>query len=394
MVKVLIVAASYPYPEHRDGLAKINANLIVDNPYYEADMLCVQDVDCAELQRCRIFKVPRRAPGPKLFNIASYLLFGKPLGVVKIQGYIRAFRDFILEHHQRYDIIHISSPYLAEVVDGLPTAIASKLLIFPIDSMALFWQRRTNAERSLLKRLIYRMELWRCIRFERRYYPKFKTAIFVSDVDRCAATKLDSESDFQSIPNGVDLEYFTPSNLISRATNSLVFTGDMSYAPNRDAALFLAEEILPRIDPRLNVHLFLVGQRPDDQLKSLESAQITVTGFVDDLRPYLSAASMYVSPLRMGSGIKNKVLEAMSLQMVVLGTKLSFEGIECVAGRDCLQISSDPKAFAEQIEVVLLNPDEFRPLALRARSLIEEKYSWDSIRNAYGRLYENCVGDR
>lgn len=394
MIKVLIIAASYPYPEHRDGLAKINANLIVDNPYYEADMLCVQDVDYAELQRCRFFKVPQQPAKRKLSTIAAYLFSGKPMGVVKMQSYIRGFRDFVLENHERYDIIHVSSPYLAELVDDLPAAIADKLLIFPIDSMALFWRRRTDAEGSLLKKLIYRTELWKCIRFERRYYPKFKKAVFVSDVDRRAAQELDSKSSFHTIPNGVDLDYFTESNSTPPSRNSIVFTGDMSYAPNRDAALFLAEQILPLIDSRLQVHLLLAGQRPDDHLKSLASDQITVTGFVDDLRPYLSAAVMYVSPLRIGSGIKNKVLEAMSLSMVVLGTKLSFEGIDCVAGRDCLEISPNPKSIAQQIEAVLLNPRDYRPMALRARALIQEKYSWDSIRKAYGRLYENSVGNR
>lgn len=394
MPKVLIVAHTYPYPEHRDGLAKINANLLVANPYFSADLLCVQDVDQPEPPGSAFFKLPRREPQGRAAFAWSYLSSLRPVGALRLAPYVDAFARFIVEHHRRYDVIHLSSAYMALLAQRLPAEVMAKTLLFPIDSVSLFWSRRHAAEQRPARRLLYRMEAWRNRRHERLWYPRFRKAVFVSDIDAGEASRLAPGAHCAAIPNGVDIDYFRPSQPAAAgqaARPSLVFTGDMSYAPNRDAAYFLIDEILPRLDPAHAPHLYLVGQRPCARLQNLAMPNVTVTGFVDDLRPYLAGATAYVSPLRFGSGIKNKVLEAMAMGKVVIGTPVSFEGIACAPGQDCILAGTSAASFAQEIDQVLRQAAQREEMGRRARALVEEHYSWDSIRKAYGRLYEGCA---
>ncbi|MFA9438484.1 glycosyltransferase [Uliginosibacterium sp. sgz301328] len=392
MLKVLIVAGSYPYPEHRDGLAKINANLLVTNSSFRADMLCVQDVDYPEPPMSAFYKMPALPALSRAAQAGAYLFSSMPIGLVRLAPYFDSFSRFIINNHHRYDVIHLSSAYMAGLVRHLPPEVIAKTILFPIDSVSLFWARRRDAEQGFLKRQLYGEELLRNRRLERELYPLFRKAVFVSDVDARHAQKLAPRAHCTSIPNGVDIAYFHPMSV--QRTASIVFTGDMSYAPNRDAAYFLLDEILPRIPPELAPHVYLVGQRPCKRLQSLNMKGLTVTGFVDDLRPYLAEAAAYVSPLRFGSGIKNKVLEAMAMGQVVVGTPVSFEGIACKSGKHCISTTTTPDDFAAALTEVLRDRAAFEPMGAQARALVEQEYSWDSIRKAYGKLYESCAAHR
>lgn len=394
MIKVLIVADTYPFPEYRNGLAKINANLLQPNPHYAAEMLCVADVP---LSRQNDFPIHQLTPTPRPSGpgrAMQYLASASPMGMLKVRRYFSEMAEFIVAHHHRFDVIHLSSSHLAGLIDQLPDAVVAKTLLFAIDSVGLFWQRRLAVETQLLKRIVYRHEAARNMRHERRFYPRFRNIVFVSDVDAAFAAAHAPGSTCDSIPNGVDIDYFHVPPPSDTSANSLVFSGDLSYAPNRDAAEFLIDEILPRIPAELTPHLHLVGQRPSARLSALTLPNVSVTGFVDDLRPYIGKAALYVSPLRFGAGIKNKVLEAMSMGRTVVGTAVSFEGIACRDGLDCIVSDSQPDAFALSISKALRERERCAVIGAHARHLIEQRYSWDSVRNSYGKLYADCATHR
>lgn len=394
MLKVLIVAESYPFPEHRNGLAKINANLLKPNPYYSAEMLCIGDSATTQPDWPNIHQlVPLSSPAMPI-RALRYLTSAAPMGALKARPYFCAMAQFIVANHERFDVIHLSSAYLAGLIDALPEAIARKTTLFAIDSVALFWSRRAAAELHPLKRLVYRHEYRRNLRHERQLYPRFSKTVFVSPVDAAFANANAPGADCICIPNGVDVAYFGAADAAPAAVNGLVFTGDLSYAPNRDAAEFLVDEILPRIPQELAPHLYLVGQRPSARLSALNHPNVTVTGFVDDLRPYLTGAALYVSPLRFGSGIKNKILEAMSSACAVVGTPVSFEGIDCQDGHDCIVGDVHADAFAASITAALRDRARCARVGANARRLVEEAYSWDSIRRTYGKVYADSFAHR
>jgi glycosyltransferase involved in cell wall biosynthesis len=321
-----------------------------------------------------------------------YVFSSAPIGEIKACPYFEEMAEFIRANHSRFDVIHVSSSYLAGLIDHVPAEIARKMVLFAIDSVSLFWSRRAKAEKNLIKRTIYLHEYWRNARHEKLRYPRFRKTVFVSSVDAAFAAEIAPDAECVTIPNGVDIDYFNVG--AAERGSSMVFTGDLAYAPNRDAADFLIDEVLPRIPANSVPHLYLVGQRPSARLTGMNRNNITVTGFVDDLRPYLASAAVYVSPLRFGSGIKNKVLEAMSMGLTVIGTPVSFEGIECQDGRDCIVAQTDAEDLAKRITEAVQNPALLTSIGTAARQLIEKKYSWDSIRKAYGQVYADSVNYR
>ncbi|MEN9937996.1 MAG: hypothetical protein RLZZ387_4575 [Chloroflexota bacterium] len=153
------------------------------------------------------------------------------------------------------------------------------------------------------------------------------------------------------VPNGVDLDYWRPA-APDHQPGTIVFTGAMDYAPNTDAALYLADEILPlvrRSEP--DAQVLIVGRDPPEQLRAAgRRPGVTVTGFVDDVRPYLERAAVFAAPLRYGAGIQNKVLEAMAMEVPVVATPLAADGLRTEEGeRPPVVVASDAASFAEAL---------------------------------------------
>jgi len=193
------------------------------------------------------------------------------------------------------------------------------------------------------------------------------------------------------VPIGVDLAYWTRQSA-APAANSIVFVGVMDYAPNTDAALFLVSKILPRVRQACpDVKLFLVGRNPPEKLKQAAAADpaVTVTGFVEDVRPYLEKAAVAAAPLRFGSGILNKALEAMAMEVPLVATPMVAAALRVDGLAELpLRIADGVQHFAEEILHLLGQPAERARLAAAGRRFVECHYVWPS---AARRLEELCL---
>ncbi len=224
---------------------------------------------------------------------------------------------------------------------------------------------------------------WRKLRrFERQVCQQADRVVCVSEADAAAVQQLDPALRPVVVPNGVDTEFYrreavTPLDL---PPHSLVFTGTMDFRPNVDAMLWFASEVLPLVKRAVpDVHLYIVGQRPHARLDALRAdPAITITGAVEDTRPYTSAADVYVVPLRMGGGTRLKLLEALALQTPIVSTTLGAEGFEVTHDRE-LWLADDAAAFAKAIEDLLANRDRAHALGLAGRVFAVEHYDWRRI---------------
>ncbi len=389
MVKVLLVTPSFPYPEHKDGVAKINYNLLANRNGYVADLLTVDDSEHRGIDGVKIEYIPFIEPPAKPRLLYRWITSPRPLNVIKYERYMDLLVRKLEELHENYDIVHLSSPFFATLHSKASKELQRKLILFPIDSVSLNKERMLEKERSIKKWLVTSIELLKYRRFERLNYANYKKTVFVSDVDSEYVKRLNPAIEAESIPNGVDTFYFKSNGSVEREEFSLVFTGDLSYAPNEDAVRFFIEEVRPLIMEQIPLKLYVVGKRPKEWLRKLESEDIVVTGFVEDIRGYIERAGAYISPLRFGSGIKNKVLEAMSMSKVVVGTPISFEGIEIESGRNCIVVEANPAKMAAGVVKVLSDPKRYEHIQRAARELIEMSYSWSGIAKRYGELYES-----
>jgi glycosyltransferase involved in cell wall biosynthesis len=169
---------------------------------------------------------------------------------------------------------------------------------------------------------------------------------------------------------------------------SVVFTGKMDFRPNVDACLWFADEILPPLRATLPLaHVSFVGQKPSPAVLALrERPGVEVTGFVPDTRPFIADAAVFAVPLRMGSGTRLKVLEAMAMGKAIVSTTFGVSGIDCTDGRDVL-VADDAREFAAAIAALMRDPGQAAELGANARRLAESKYDWRELVPRFQVLY-------
>jgi glycosyltransferase involved in cell wall biosynthesis len=282
---------------------------------------------------------------------------------------------------ERYDAIHLLGG--VQVYEFTRALGAQRAIITPYESYSLYLkrQRALGASNGLLLR--GQEHLARA--YERFMFTAYARTVVVSEQDRAELFNINPTLSVEIIPNGIDLDYWQPLT-VEREPATLVFTGNYDYAPNVDAALYLAREVLPAVRQSVpEARLQLVGNAPPPELQVLASDHIVVTGRVDDMRPYLARATVYACPLRFGAGIKNKVLEALALGCPVVATPLSADGIAVRDGHDIVLAGHDE--FAQQVVMMLNNTALRASLSANGRALIEARYQWSQVADAYERLY-------
>jgi glycosyltransferase involved in cell wall biosynthesis len=259
-------------------------------------------------------------------------------------------------------------------------------IITPYESYSLYLKRAieaasvtqwTNRARRILTR-----------QFEGFMFQPYGRTVVVSEQDRDELLGINPALKIDVIPNGVDVYEFRPRP--TQRIPALLFVGNYEYAPNVDAAMRLATEIFPQVQKQIPaVRLWLVGNAPTAQMQALVSDTIRVTGRVPDVRPYLARAGAFVSPLRLGAGIKNKVLEALAMGCPVVATPLSLDGIAVTNGHDALV--ADGEAMVEAIVRVLQDDSLRKQLSVNGRKMIETRYSWNRVAEMYLKLYEDVA---
>ncbi len=229
-------------------------------------------------------------------------------------------------------------------------------------------------------------------RYERFMFTPYDRTVMISEADRAMLRALQPSLDIKVIPNGADLDHFRPQPH-PRDRLTLLFTGNFAYAPNQDAARLLAERILPQVRRTLpTARLQLVGVNPPTWMRDMAGEHIEVTGPVPDMRFYLARAAVFVCPLRIGAGLKNKLLEAMAMGIPVVATPLSAAGIAVRHGQSALICEVNEMA---ETTVRLLRDEALRQgLSQNGRALVESQYDWAQTASRYEQLYDEICRRR
>lgn len=283
-----------------------------------------------------------------------------------------------------YDAVHLFGGI--QVYEFAGALAGRPAIITPYESYALYLRRARDHARHRMERGSGGevLQLLAARRYESFMFTPYARTVVVSGRDREELLSLNPSLPVEVIPNGVDTHAFRPRP--TARIPALLFVGNYEYPPNVDAALHLAQDIFPAVRRRLpQVRLWLVGNAPPPELRALASETIRVTGRVPDVRPYLARAGAFISPLRLGAGIKNKVLEALAMGCPVIATPLSLDGIAARDGHDVL-VAEGP-TLAEAAVRLLQDAGLSRQLSLNGRRLVESRYSWDHVAERYLALY-------
>jgi sugar transferase (PEP-CTERM/EpsH1 system associated) len=329
-----------------------------------------------------VVTVPRSDPAKRslLFymDAARYLADPLPYAIAKYRSPAYRSKLAALLRERQFELIVCD--FLVPAVN-LPKSLPCPAAIFTHNVEAEIWRRHAETKASVPARWLYRLQHKRMLRFEDDTLQRFDSVLAVSDADRDTIARLYPEAARKPawvVRTGVDTEYFVPSEA-SPTDPHLVFTGSMDWLPNEDAMKYFCADVLPLIreqEPR--VTLSIVGRAPTPAVRALAQAGVTVTGTVDDVRPYMEKAAAYIVPLRIGGGTRLKIFEAMAMGKAVVSTTIGAEGLPVVAGEHAL-IADEPRSFADAVLTVLRDTARRRALETAARTLVVEHYDWSAV---------------
>jgi len=337
----------------------------------------------------RVVCCPLRLPAPRsLSEGISYVrcLFSThPYTIAKFCQPQVAQRVRQLLREQKYDVVVCDFVIAAPVIPW--EELSCPTVLFTHNVEALIWKRHYQTARNPLWKIVCRREYHAMERAERFYLARADHVLTVSEVDRDFFARFIDPDKVTVIPTGVDVDYFRPDLRLEGEAqpdgswaNTLVFTGAMDWMPNEDAIQYLLKDTWPRVRRQFpKTVVWVVGRSPSPRLKALgdKDPGVRVTGRVDDVRPYVRDASVYVVPLRIGSGTRLKIFEAMAMGKAIVSTSIGAEGLPVIHGQNIL-LADTPEDFAEAIVNLLRDPAARTQMGQQARRMVEEKYSWGS----------------
>ncbi len=250
-------------------------------------------------------------------------------------------------------------------------------------------KRFLKTEKNIFKKAYAFLEWKKFVSFENKQWKLFDEIHVCSDVDKKQMAERMHLDNIQVVPNGVDIDKFKPQD-IKINPNRIIYTGLIGWKPNEDAVLYFTKKIYPIIKQnKPDVEFFIVGKNPSNEIKNLSQSDksITVTGFVDDVIPYICESAVYVVPLRIGSGTRLKILEAMGMGKAIISTSIGCEGID-VTSEDNIIIEDDPVKFANQVLALLNDPEKNKVLGTNAVKFVSSKYDWNIIMNHLNQLIQ------
>lgn len=413
-MKLLFLAHRIPYPPNKgDKIRSFHELRALSERGHEVHLLAFADdagdlgyqVDlakfCASVQ---IVPLDRRWA---LLGALQALFGPRPLslGFFESAQMRRAVQQKVAE--VEFDAVFVYSSTMAQYV---PRELASRTLVDLVDVDSEKWLDYARAARGP-KAWLYNLEWKRLRGYEQEIVATYAQTLLTTPREASLLTQVDEftrRARLRTLTNGVDLTHYRPEpwrlNLLDKlplnerqwfadpSAPRLVFTGAMDYYANVEGVKFFVEEVFPHVraqEPR--AEFWIVGSKPTPEVRQLGQVPgVHVTGFVEDVRPYLQSATVCVVPLRIARGVQNKVLEAMAVGKALVATTEGVAGLEVTDGEQLLMATA-PRRLAEHI-VKLIRDDKLRgELGENARNFVEQQHDWTPLLQRFVEMLENLA---
>lgn len=380
-MKILFLANRTPYPPYRGDKLKIFNLAKRLCKKHELHLLTFAQNEEDFSYRNELEKIFHKVDLVSLpkwrsaLNCLGALTSATPLQVLyfKSAAMQAKLKEVLAETH--FDAVHVQhlrmSPYLADA-SHMP-----RILDMP-DAFSLYWQRRVDAANNSLQKMFNSHEYKRLLKYE-QIMNKYNMSLVCSAEDLEYMKTKQGIDNINLLPNGVDLDTFGGYTHDYSHNHTLLFTGNMDYAPNVDAVQYFVHDVLPLIKKtHPQVQFIIAGQRPVKKVADLASDNVKVTGFIENLAEVYNSASVVVAPLRFGAGTQNKVLEAMAMGVPVVCSNVGFKGLGIETGEGAI-MQTDANKFAESV-VELLSKESLRvQVGTKGAEVIKSGFSWDAI---------------
>ena len=395
-MKILFLSPTVPYPLTDGGRIRVYNLLKQIAQDNEVTLLALetQPTDADSISHIQQYGITvhlvehlHTLPRVSLSTLLRAFFRRQPITVARYNVSIYRQKLQELLASESFDIVHYEMFHTAQfhTESDLPSVLSQQ----NVDSA--IWHRLTDETATIFYKFAYWTQQVAFQRYERVLSPKFDAVTCTSEIDAAIFEKHCPKDIVKVIPNGVDVNHFTPDSESEDAAH-LVYIGSMDWYPNEDAVSFFADEVLPIIRESVqNVKFTIVGGNPSENVQRLADRDgIVVTGRVPEIRPYFSAASVFVVPLRIGSGTRLKILEALAMGKAVVSTTVGAEGLALKNGEE-IMIADEPNHFAEAVIRLLTDPALRKEVGVNGRLRVEQDYDWCNIGRELLTVYESIL---
>ncbi len=308
---------------------------------------------------------------------------------------LQKISSLVSDPENTFDIIHFE--HIRSVIFALKimrdhTNIEQSLIWDSVNSITHLFTQAAKQHPRWLARQFMKEETRRTAKFEPEAASQFNHVLVTSNKDQQVFIELQPDRSLKNnisvLPNGVDLDYFLSNKVVERQPNTIVISGKMSYHANERMVVRFVEEILPLIWKALpETKLWVVGQNPSSRLVDYgHDDRITISGWVEDIRPYLQGAAIAIAPLTYGAGIQNKILEAMACETPVIATSIATQALQTMNGENIL-IADENESIAAIATSLLGDISRQRQIGIAGRKYVERYHSWMGIARQLEEIY-------
>lgn len=375
-MRLFVLLSRFPYPLEKGDKLRAFHQIRILAKHHEV-MVCalhenelendwIKEVKqhCSKLETVKISRVGQ------FLNLAVSVFRSEPFQVAYFHQSAAQKQVEKLINEWDPDAIYCQLLRTAKYVDGVSSK--RKIMDFQ-DAFSKGIERRLETDPWYLKPVLY-SELGRLNLYEKKVFEQFDHCTIISQQDR-DQLPFGQRNEVTIVRNGVELDDFEPSS--ESKTVDVLFAGNMGYPPNVEAAVFLEKEIMPIVRKEIpTATLMLAGARPDQKVKDLASELTEVTGWVDDMRDCYGKARVFVAPMMIGTGLQNKLLEAMAMEIPCITSTLANNALRAKPNEEIL-ISSSAKEYASQIVDLLQNQEKANTLAKAGHELVKNQFSWE-----------------
>jgi len=406
-MKVLFLSQIVPYPPHGGVLQRgyniireiaknhdvhllafihpeiLTSQALIDESRQELEKLCTT-IDYFPLW-------PKKSGIHKYVALALGGVYRGPFSELAHRS--TGFRDRMQELlvDENVDLVHYDTIGLARYKKYAPDT-PSVITHHNIESNLM--ARRSQVERTAFGRWYVARQARLLRESESTESSRFDCNVLMSTTDETDLRKMAPGITTAIVPNGVDIEYFQPSG--ANVEPAIIYTGGMNMFANEDAVLYLLNEMWAEIKQAVpGVHFYVIGQDPTKEILEIakKDGSVTVTGFVDDIRPYVARSAVYVVPIRVGGGTRLKVLDALAQGKAIVSTSVGCEGISVTDGID-IRIEDEPGEFVRRTVELLMDAGKREELGAKARKLAVDEYSWEKIGRVLDGVYQEAGAKR
>lgn len=345
------------------------------------------------------WREPARFSSGFYLDLLKNLVSGLPYVIQKYRS--KAMYEYIMAQDAKGAFDVIVCDFLTPSAN-IPIKPRSASVLFEHNVETILWERTYKNEKQWAKRAYFYGQYLKMRAYESLLCHRYDAVAAVSTNDAQDIERMFGVSQVFAIPTGVDVQFFAPSDIadparpfaqMQKRPHNLVFTGSMDWMPNEDAILFFADEILPKIAARFtDVSVTVVGRNPTPKLQALARGEprIELTGRVDDVRPYIDRADVYIVPIRVGGGTRIKIYEAMGMAKAVVSTSIGAEGLPLADGKEIV-LADDPQSFADQVIRLLEQVDARVAIESAARRAVVERFGWAQATDALVKAMHHAV---